>query len=48
MGRLCGFELALFMYNPEKDEHYVFMTIDEMQLNVDEIVSNPLVVLAFS
>ena len=48
MGRLCGFELALFMYNPEKDEHYVFMTTDEMQLNVEEIVSNPLIVVVFS
>jgi hypothetical protein len=48
MGRLCGFELALFMYNPEKDEHYVFMTTDQMQLNVDEIVSGPFLIVLFS
>jgi hypothetical protein len=44
MGTLCGFELAQIMYNPEKDEYYVFMTTDQMQWNVDEIVSDPFIV----
>ncbi|KAH8650327.1 hypothetical protein BGZ60DRAFT_520547, partial [Tricladium varicosporioides] len=41
MGTLCGFELAQIMYNPEKDEYYVFMTTDQMQWNVDEILARP-------
>jgi hypothetical protein len=48
MGTLCGFELAQIMYNPEKDEYYVFMTTDQMQWNVDEIVSDPFIVVFFS
>ena len=43
MGTLCGFELALLMYNPEKDEYYVFMTTDQMRWNVDDIVSDPFI-----
>jgi hypothetical protein len=39
MGEFCGFELAQFIYNPEKDEHYVFMTTDQMSWNVEQIVS---------
>jgi WD40 repeat protein len=41
MGTLCGFELAQIIYNPEKDGYYVFMTTDQIQWNVDEIVSDP-------
>ena len=39
MGEFCGFELAQFMYNPEKDEYYAFMTTDQMTWNVEQIVS---------
>lgn len=39
MGEFCGFELAQFMYNPEKDEYYAFMTTDKMTWNVEQIVS---------
>ncbi len=48
MGELCGFELAQFMYNPEKDEYYAFMTTDQMSWNVEQIVSEPLIVMLLS
>jgi hypothetical protein len=31
IGTLYGFELAQIIYNPEKDEYYVFITTDQMQ-----------------
>jgi hypothetical protein len=48
MGELCGFKLAQFIYNPEKDEYYVFMTTDQMSLNVEQIISEPFIVMLLS
>ncbi|KAF8862751.1 hypothetical protein BDZ45DRAFT_769052 [Acephala macrosclerotiorum] len=48
MGELCGFELAQFMYNPEKDEYYAFMTTDQMSWNVEQILARPNTQIKFS
>lgn len=39
MGKLCGFEVALIMRNPENDEFYTFRTTDQTSWNMDEVVS---------
>jgi hypothetical protein len=38
MGKLCGFEVALIMHNPENDEYYTFRTTDQISWNMDQIV----------
>jgi hypothetical protein len=39
MGKLCGFEVALLMHNPENGEYYTFRTTDQILWDMGQIVS---------
>ncbi len=48
MGKLCGFEVALIMYNPENGKYYTFRTTDQTSWNMNQIVSEPLEVMLYT
>ena len=48
MGKLCGFEVALIMHNPENGEYYTFRTTDQTSWNMDQIVSELLEVVFYT
>jgi hypothetical protein len=48
MGKLCGFEVALIMHNPENGEYYTFRTTDQTSWNMDQIVSELLEVMFYT
>jgi hypothetical protein len=48
MGKLCGFEVALIMHNPENGEYFTFRTTDQTSWNMDQIVSELLEVMFYT
>ncbi len=48
MGKLCGFDVALIMHNPENGKYYTFRTTDQTSWNIDQIVSELLEVIFYT